>query len=672
MTPLKYVCVFLCMFWIPLEDLISCVLVCQTAVVTLRGTLNGIPFSISRTKTLTKSGLTFLYDGVDLTTQSPKETQELMYSRLGISPEVLSRTTFHGQHSLNELLEATDTKLKDELSLVVNLSVWQSAVALARKKAREAAKRVSEYDGMLALRSLDIASLQKRLTDAEVEASRIGETTERTILGLQAEIDLLTASDNAKEDFLQVRDLENEANLGVGSILAAEAERAEVVSQRNVDLTELEIELDTAQTNLASFDSELRAAEQAHDAIALRHNVAQDRVAQFESLWNVSVHSTVDEILLTLPDSCPTCRQPFPGVGDGMGREATSHDHQDQSMATTVHKDAEALRSLLNHVQEELGRSTDNVRIAREAHQGATNKLAVIRRRRDDASQIWQDRMDEIDARLHAARMSQQSLAAQFAVTAKQLETESRLQSLKTRMAAERDRNDAALRAVKRISAELWECQELVSRIEADKLSQSDIVRVMGDLTDAFGSRGIQTFALQGAVSTLESLTSALLNELSEGTQQLQLSLDAGDRIARRAFVRGDSLKDGGAFKERPLASLSGGQWRRCSLALTLAFSELVASRTNFQPSVIVLDEPLTHLDQTGRASVGRVLRSLLRRTSEQLNPTDSGRVLSSMKVSTILLILQDLAAVELEESFDCIDDVVKENGFSTVLLDDS
>jgi DNA repair exonuclease SbcCD ATPase subunit len=645
--------------------------------VTLRGTLNGTPFAISRTKTLTKAGLTFLYDGVDLTTQSPKETQELVYDRLGISPEILSRTMFHGQHSLNELLEATDTKLKDELSLVVNLSVWQSAVTLARKRARETTKRVSEYDGMLAIRSLDIASLQNRLADAELQASTIGEATETTIVILQEEIELLTASADPREYFLQVRDLENEANLGAGSILAAEAERVDIVSQRNAEFTELEIELGTAQTNLVSLDSELRTAEQAHDAIVLRHNVAQDRVAQFESLWHISIHSTVDEIFLTLPDSCPTCRQPLPGVMDGMDREATLHDHPDQSMTSTIHKDAEALRSLLNHVQAELEKSTENVRIAREAHQDAMDKLAATRRRRDDASQIWQGRMDEVDARLRAGRMSQQSLAAQFAVTAKQLETESTLQSLKARIAAERDRHDAALRAVERISAELKECQDLVHRIEADKLTQSDIVRVMGDLTDAFGSRGIQTFALQGAVSTLESLTSALLNELSEGTQQLQLSLDAGDRIARRAFVRSDSLKDGGAYKERPLASLSGGQWRRCSLALTLAFSELVASRTNFQPSVIVLDEPLTHLDQTGRASVGRVLRNLLRRTSEQqLNPTEandnSGRILSSMKVSTILLILQDLAAVELEESFDCIDDVVREDGFSTVHLDDS
>jgi ABC-type sulfate/molybdate transport systems ATPase subunit len=78
-----------------------------------------------------------------------------------------------------------------------------------------------------------------------------------------------------------------------------------------------------------------------------------------------------------------------------------------------------------------------------------------------------------------------------------------------------------------------------------------------------------------------------------------------------------------------------------------------------------VLDEPLTHLDRAGRADVGRVLRKLLRRTAELGSHESNG-----FTVSTILIILQDLAAEELEESFDCIDEVIKRNGSSSVLVD--
>jgi hypothetical protein len=71
------------------------------------------------------------------------------------------------------------------------------------------------------------------------------------------------------------------------------------------------------------------------------------------------------------------------------------------------------------------------------------------------------------------------------------------------------------------------------------------------------------------------------------------------------------------------------------------------------------------HLDQSGRSNVGRLLRKLLRREAEQKNYYASG-----LQISTILIILQDLAAEELEESFDAIDEVVKEDGASTVFVD--
>jgi DNA repair exonuclease SbcCD ATPase subunit len=182
----------------------------------------------------------------------------------------------------------------------------------------------------------------------------------------------------------------------------------------------------------------------------------------------------------------------------------------------------------------------------------------------------------------------------------------------------------------------------------------------MSDVTDSLGGRGVQTFVLQKAVEMLQFSSQVYLDEFSDGAQRLELSLDAGDKISRRAFVR---EADGG-YKERPLASLSGGQWRRCSLALSLGFAELVSRRGKLRPSLLVLDEPLTHLDRSGRSQVGRMLRKMIRRTSE-----DDGH--SEFSVSTILMILQDLAAEELEEAFDCVDEVVKQHGTSSVLVDE-
>jgi DNA repair exonuclease SbcCD ATPase subunit len=114
------------------------------------------------------------------------------------------------------------------------------------------------------------------------------------------------------------------------------------------------------------------------------------------------------------------------------------------------------------------------------------------------------------------------------------------------------------------------------------------------------------------------------------------------------------------------MSSLSGGQWRRCSLALSLGFADLVARRGKMRSSLMVLDEPLTHLDRSGRSNVGSLLRKLLQQNERSGDLTTTG-----FAATTILIILQDLAAEELEESFDCIDEVVKEGGFSFVSVDE-
>jgi hypothetical protein len=84
------------------------------------------------------------------------------------------------------------------------------------------------------------------------------------------------------------------------------------------------------------------------------------------------------------------------------------------------------------------------------------------------------------------------------------------------------------------------------------------------------------------------------------------------------------------------------------------------------------MDEPMTHLDSLGRLDVGRLLCKMLQQPPRNSEDDDANvdADLGGGTKSTILLILQDLAAEELEESFDCMDEVRKENGCSSVYVD--
>ena len=82
---------------------------------------------------------------------------------------------------------------------------------------------------------------------------------------------------------------------------------------------------------------------------------------------------------------------------------------------------------------------------------------------------------------------------------------------------------------------------------------------------------------------------------------------------------------------------------------------------------MLVLDEPLTHLDSAGRKSVGKLLRKML---SQDCDIGKTGR--GSFGLSTILVILQEIAAEEIEECFDQTDEVIKLGGESLVILDEN
>jgi DNA repair exonuclease SbcCD ATPase subunit len=104
----------------------------KVARVTLHGTVNAAPFTITRTagRRGRGSSLTFLLDGTDLTTQEMKLTQAAIDERLGAP--LLGRTVFYGQSEITALLEGNDRGFKEELGKLVDLRVWEGAKAVAQ------------------------------------------------------------------------------------------------------------------------------------------------------------------------------------------------------------------------------------------------------------------------------------------------------------------------------------------------------------------------------------------------------------------------------------------------------------------------------------------------------------------------------------------------------------
>jgi DNA repair exonuclease SbcCD ATPase subunit len=622
----------------------------KSATVTIDGALNGIKFSITRTKTSTRGTLSFFFDNADLTRQSIKDTQDMINEKLGINPQVLVRTVFNGQHALNELLDASDTKLKDELSLVVPLSIWQDALLLSRQKLRDLGKRISELDGMISVRSDDVVKMKMRLEEAKSRYEAELSNHEYSRILLESEIESLS---NLEDDncIVDLKVLEDNALVATNSIRDIEHELELVHEQSSRDLSEYEKSINSMKAQASTLHIELQSLAAERNKMALDEALSKDRITRLQEMWNLDFSRGVPNPFV-LPQNCPTCQQPIlsRNLTDKHAQlESTVRDSVEESLAQL--SDA---RSRLLYIQDAI-METNATKFALENNITDARNVVINKRR------MWDDAVKRIESRLHDARQLQQQASFAVTETAKKLNEQSKVASLRTKISASKDLLDQAAQSVDRAQTEWTEYERLVEELNNERSKLVVMSRLMADLCDAFGTRGIQSFVMQGAVSALETAAQTYLDELSDGAQRLQLTLDANDSIVRRAYVRGEKS----IYKERALASLSGGQWRRCSLAFTLAFADLVANRANFRPSLIVLDEPLMHLDQSGRSNVGRLLRKLLRREAEQKIYCPAG-----LQISTILIILQDLAAEELEESFDAIDEVVKENGASTVFVD--
>jgi len=635
--------------------------------VSVSGRLNGSPFIITRTKSPKKSGLAFFLDNKDLTTQSAKETMAVIDEKLGVGAPILARTMFHGQHAINDLLEATDGKMKEELSLVTPLELWQSAAKLSRSKAREAAQQESELQGKILIRTEDMTKLKNRCDSSAVDLA----AKEKALVAKENEIDhkskdaaVESASQSQNKVALEeVQSVQSKVQELRAHLNELNKNRTELVEKISFDLDQ-SIELSKRATE-AYQQAQLKFQFAVHQLEAL-----EKKRQDLESTWAVDLSAGAIPEGFTIPETCPTCSQPVTAITSG----GDGHTHSVPSLQVKAEREiAELLVGLENALKMRIQceKEVDHLdRVCQSSDQAVASIQEQLKMSTAESNEAIAASQTELCQYEELATEISERYSINYEV---QQQAELERSIIFTQLAAEREAFRVAREAHQELVAERDAIEAALRDLNTNVCQCRAAFKQMSSLSEAFGNRGIQTFVLQNAVKDLELITQGYLDDFSDGTQRLQLELDSGDRISRRSLVR----EPDGSFRDRPLATLSGGQWRRTSLALTLGFADLVAKRGRLRPSMMVLDEPLTFLDRTGRSDVGKALRKILDRNrnaiaSGNFSGDDGPNSSQHSSVSTIIVILQDLAAEELEEAFDHIDEVVKDEGSSSVLVDET
>jgi len=622
----------------------------KVARVTVEGLINNIPFFISRTKATSKSDLVFHVDDADLTTQSTKETQALIEERLGVDAHILTRVAFHGQHGINDLLEATDAKLKDELSLLVPLDLWQQAASIARLKSRQAKKKIDEFEGMIRLRKADIDTLSNRVTRSkesrDYKQKHLIELKERLNIELKRiQILLDQTIDSANVEILQVeiKDVSSKIHRLNDLHESTMAEKEKMIKPLQEQLSQVRDTVTSMMRKNNSFEMNVLACKISLDT-------SRKSVSQIEEKWSLDLSHGIPSTLKP-PEQCPTCLQPL------LSNKSDNSFENTQKMMEIEIKEAHSELHSTEHNFKEASLKASECLNTLEVQKEVFNQLQS---HLETVSSKWNAKFISLQDKLKEMRAIQNKLTSQLSMVVKKSQLLAQREAAKVSFNEEKINVAYTNEVYENLNVELSTAVEFLKKIGREKEKEENNQSVLSIVGERFGHRGVQTYMLQNIVESLQRTSQNYLDHLSDGSQRLELSLDAGDKIVRNAFVRGTD----GEFKHRPLSTLSGGQWRRCSLALSFAFIELVASRGRLRSSLLVLDEPLTHLDRSGRTKFGELVRKMLRITP------NIDQELSGIQISTALVILQDLSAEELEEAFDGIDTVIRKDGRSYLSLD--
>lgn len=806
------------------------------AEATLTGTLNGKPLWVKRRKGARVNQLFLKYDGEDLTRQIAKETQTVLEEDLGISPHVLMRGIFQGQHHMNGLLESTDAQLKEELALLVPMEMWQELASRSRATARKCDDNAARFRERAVTRREDLAQLTEDLERARrelenrtadrflhsssssssysarpilVDPAANNSTAElqdviiteegETAVGISSSLSLSAAATAASatttlttvgEQALLGHDCSNRsANSAVGvpsgvndggpegterarreareaRIDAEAADEALRVLRKQVEgLTQewtqrsmrvlgeakaaqerkVFIRRDEEKASARYRESDAAVARLKQETVVLRErspemwgtlqeryqDAAASTASTAEEKKNGQGESLPVELLVEVKEAeakaessraaladaraalnhaseamrghqglemtgegeCHTCGQPVTGrlvkergeilavdasaAADAVARRervAAVHERMLESsrsntdtwkdMSRAFERMVEATRRVRDSASELEARRAE-LRLAEQEVACTEGKVAALKQRETLLRREWAGKTKAAEWALKAYR-DKQILADHELTEAVAREAERKLQHQKRQAEWQRmlHAEELAWARVKEIEAAADRIRAELAEVEEKECETSALKSTSTALAEHLGVRGVQNFVFRDAVNQLQANTGRYLDVLSDGALQLHLSMD-GERVVKRATARAAD----GTFRDRSLSQLSGGQWRRSSLALELAFAELARQRSRFCCNILVLDEVLSQLDSYGRARVAAMLRALTHgRTTDD---EQSGLAGPQAIYSTILVILQDLPAEELQESFDRIDQVVKHRDCSSVIVDD-
>ena len=499
-----------------------------------------------------------------------QELRALEHEKAGLEQQILAE-----KHKL-DLEQQSLAKELSELDSRVSQSANLEKDALGL---REQVKSLDEMDKRRVPLQTDAAKQSDRWTILKSKYERMLQVKQ----DLETKLAMLSEGGKCP---LCLTELEHDKHEHILNDYKFEIERADVdIRNLKRDGLDAKSKRDAAQRECARIDEQLKAG------LAVR-----ERLAKAEQ-----VLSQIEQYRAQMP----SVKQRLDGVLTKLGANDYAKDHRVRVAET------EAGISKLRYSSDE------HQRIRHElASLEQFESLAITLKHAEESfpadEQSLRTTADLIAARVKSIEESRKSIGELSESLAGLPMVTSEIAGINTSLTGLRESDRQVTGRIATLEHSLGRCKALrkESAGKAKDLAKARTDRTMyGELTAAFGKRGVQALIIENAIPEIQEETNRLLARMTDNVMQVSIETVRDKKTGGTAETLDIRISD--EMGTRSYELFSGGEAFRINFALRIALSKLLARRAGARLQTLIIDEGFGTQDGKGREKLVEAIDSI-------------------------------------------------------------
>ncbi len=529
--------------------------------------------------------LKLFINGEDKSQATLNATQKFIAELLGVPTGGLAKRSAHSLHKWllrtivwtqqnpPQFLESSDTSIKQELSYLANIELWQTLEEQVRTSALALKQKFSNFNNQLAHAKMDLNTVAAQLVRMRSMNDEFETKRKRKVESLQSKLqNMKTFAELSKPELETCKEPVYNVN-------------------ENIHLKSRQEELWTLKSKVANLQSVVQAVPQPITVPQVEHTDVAAAFAKVESARACVIKPNV---------ICEACNRPFVSEIEKEQALAVFHNAKRKLRKYELLYEKEKEKEDRMKPLREQALLCNAALKAQEELQKLLPYMSTLRGRiQQDEDQAHYQRSK------YASELKQYNdIKARNALLLQQYEQQKKL------VEAQEDERKALAQQIEETAQEK---SPYSSEINIGETRLSDLKLKVKQMTDGIekiekklnfykrctnwcGKKGIQTYCLDSVIRKLESSMTRHCAKLFEEDFKIQFDFDDDGRFVRNITVSNVS------------STLSMGQYRRVQLAAFLAYRDCASLRSRVTTNLLILDECTHSLDISGVAALNECL----------------------------------------------------------------